>query len=431
MLLKIVDILGRTNNINRSTYVWNAVSAIMLALQSPIVLMVLQRTNGTETAGIFSIAIAIANLMMYVGQYGIRRFQASDVSEQFSFEEYHGMRIVTCILLVLASLGYCIYGQVFRSYVPEKFLAIFMVCMLKFLQAYSDVYHGNLQQKGRFDIAAKCTAFRYTFEMAVLCVMIVITHNLLLSTIVCVGSSIVVMILTSVNAGRFYCNSLVPSFATAGLKGLFIQGFPLFISMFLNTYVGNAPKYAIDAYLTDDIQAIFNYIFMPAFVVQIVAQFSFNPIITDYAKLWQKHEQGSYAKFVRSIRKMAIAVLGLTIFGLAVAATIGIPVLSFVFGVDLGEYKKELCIIMIGGGMLAYATYFSTIIAIIRIQRTLVICYGIVTAMALVLARYFVAGGGMIGASWFYVILMSVLAISLFIAVYVRFQEEAKSLHRD
>ena len=116
----IVRNLQKTNNIERSTYIWNAISATMLAMQSPIILAVMTRTNGTSDAGIFSIAIAIANLMMYVGQYGLRRFQASDVNEQFSFEEYHGMRVLTCAVLVAASLGYCVFAQTFKGYSSPK-----------------------------------------------------------------------------------------------------------------------------------------------------------------------------------------------------------------------------------------------------------------------------------------------------------------------
>lgn len=424
----IVRLLEKTNNVNRSTYIWNAFSATMLAMQSPVILAVMNRTNGTSDAGIFSIAIAIANLMMYVGQYGIRRFQASDVNEQFSFEEYHGMRIITCSMLVLASLGYCTFGYFARGYSVTKFTAIFMICMLKMIQAYSDVYHGNLQQKGRFDVAAKATAFRYTAEIVILSLMLIVTHDLVLSSAVCVGSSIVLMMLTSINAGRFYCNSLKPDFNKAAIRGLAIEGFPLFISMFLNTYVGNAPKYAIDAYLTDDIQTIFSCIFMPAFVVQIVAQFIFNPVITAYARLWIDHRIESFDRFTGRLRRMCLVVLGLTALGLAVAATIGIPVLSFVFGIDLSDYRKELCIIMLGGGMLAYATYFSTVIAIIRIQRSLIICYGVVSALALALSGVFVKNGGIQGASWFYVLLMAVLAVSLLIAMVIRLRQERKEL---
>lgn len=428
MLEKIVKLLEKTDNPDRSTYVWNAVSATMLAMQSPLILAVMQRTNGSQDAGIFAIAIAVANLMMYVGQYGIRRFQASDIREQFSFEEYHGMRILTCSIMVIASLGYCVYGRIFKDYSELKFSVIFMICMLKMIQAYSDVYHGNMQQKGRFDVAAKATAIRYILEIVIFCAVLLLTHNLILAACLCVGSSVILMFLLSVNAGSHYCDSIRPVFRKPALKGLIIEGFPLFVSMFLNTYVGNAPKYAIDSYLTDDIQASFNYIFMPAFVVQIVAQFIFNPVITAYAKLWLDHRTESFDRFTAKLRKMSVAVLGLTLLGLIVAATIGIPVLSFVFGIDLSGYKKELCIIMLGGGMLAYATYFSTVIAIIRIQKTLVICYGVVSVMALLLSRPLVGGCGIQGAAWMYVAVMTILAVTLLIAMMIRLKKEKELL---
>ena len=89
---------------------------------------------------------------------------------------------------------------------------------------------------------------------------------------------------------------------------------------------------------------------------------------------------------------------------------------------------KELCIIMLGGGPLAFSVYFSTIIAIIRAQKSLIFCYGGVSLMSLAVSKYFVQGGGITGASWMYVMLMSVLALSLFVAMYLRLDKERKEI---
>ena len=66
MLEKIDRLLEKTNNISRSTYFWNAANAMILAMQSPVVLAVATRTNGEADAGIFSIALAEANLMYFL-----------------------------------------------------------------------------------------------------------------------------------------------------------------------------------------------------------------------------------------------------------------------------------------------------------------------------------------------------------------------------
>ena len=161
----IVRILEKTNNVSRSSYFWNAVSAMVLAMQSPVILMVMNRTNGITDAGIFSIAIAVGNLMMYVGQYGLRRFQSSDIHEQYTFREYHGMRVVTCGIMLIACFAYCAFGRMFRDYSGNKAIVVFLVCMLKLFQAYTDVYHGHMQQRGRLDVATKCSSIRYIAEI--------------------------------------------------------------------------------------------------------------------------------------------------------------------------------------------------------------------------------------------------------------------------
>ena len=80
---------------------------------------------------------------------------------------------------------------------------------------------------------------------------------------------------------------------------------------------------------------------------------------------------------------------------------------------DLGSYKTELVIVMIGGGALAYATYFSTVITVIRLQKTLIVCYGIIALAAKLMSKYFVLGYGLLGAATMYAFLMIVLAVIL------------------
>ncbi|MCQ2546196.1 MAG: lipopolysaccharide biosynthesis protein [Clostridia bacterium] len=426
---KIVALLEKTNNVKRSSYTWNALNAIISALQNPVILLVMTRTNGVFDAGVFSIAFAIATLMLYVGLYGLRRFQSSDLDEKYSFSEYHGMRILTCSLMIFVSAIYCIYGMIFTSYSMEKALVIFMICIVKVCQAYSDVYHGCMQQKGRLDVATKSSSVRYTFEMAAYVVLLLVTHNLLLSTAAFMVASIIGLLLTSVNAGRNYC-TYRPSFNKAKIKGLAIEGFPLFASLFLNMYISNAPKYAIDAFLTEETQAIYNMIFMPAFAVMLIANFIFNPILTTYAELWLAEKREQIGKLKKEIKKQMLVILGLTILGLTIAATIGIPVLAFIFGVSLSEYKAELCVVMLGGGALAYATYFSTVITIIRMQKTLIVCYGIVALAAKLLSRFFVLTYGIMGAASMYAFLMGVLAVMLFVITVYGIRKESLRLKK-
>ena len=64
-----------SDNIVRDSYLWNVLSASIYAMQSAIVLIVITHTVGLEDAGVFSIAYAIASLMYYIGEYGVRKYQ--------------------------------------------------------------------------------------------------------------------------------------------------------------------------------------------------------------------------------------------------------------------------------------------------------------------------------------------------------------------
>ncbi len=427
MLSVIRNLLEKTSNVKRSSYVWNAINAMLSAAQCPVILIVLNRTNGTNDAGVFSIAFAVASLMLYVGLYGLRRFQASDVLEKYSFRQYHGMRFITCTAMILASIAYCIYGMIFNDYSMEKFLVVFIVCLLKVIQAYSDVVHGRMQQKGRLDIATKCSSVRYVAEMAAYCVVLVLTKDLLLASFVCLGVSILVLWLTTMNAGRDYCQ-YKPEFSRDKIRLLSLEGFPLFASLFLNMYIGNAPKYAIDAYLTDDVQAIYNFIFMPAFMVGLLANFIFNPILTSYAELWQSGSVEKLRKLSGLIKRQCLVVLGITFAGLAVAYTVGIPLLGFIFSEDLGPYRMELCVVMAGGGMLAYSTFFSTVVTIIRRQKEMFVCYGVCAVAARVLSGFLVVHDGIMGAVSLYGLIMTLLSVMLCVIMVRGIKREIKSL---
>ena len=233
-----------------------------------------------------------------------------------------------------------------------------------------------------------------------------------------------IVLADSVNVATNYC-SLRPRFQRQQMKSLALVGLPLFLSYFLSMYVGNAPKYAIDAYLSDEIQAYYNFIFMPAFAVQLLANFIFNPILTTYAHMWAERK---FKTFRKAILRQLVVVAGITAAGLAVAATIGIPILSIIFGVDLGAFKGELCVVMIGGGMLAYVTFFTTVITIICHQNLLLIGYGAVAIAAKLFAKPLVLQFQMMGAASLYALLMACLALFFAVIMVVKIRSDKKKI---
>lgn len=397
-----------SRNIERASYAWNTASGMLFAMQSAILLMVITRTNGLDDAGVFSIAYAISSLMYYIGEFGVRKYQITDITEKAAFSDYHTHRVITCILVIVISFLYAGRGRLTGLYTDQKFWVIILVCCQKSLEAYSDVYFSRFQQKGRLDVAAKTNTFRIVESMVLCMVSLVITHDLLISMIVWLATSAIGLLISSVLvAPEFGRIEFLPK--KDKLIMITRECMPLFLGNFLLLYVGNAPKYAIDACLDDKAQACYNFIFMPVFVIGLLANFIFNPILVELTGEWTN---GNLKRFRHLILRQIGVITGITMLAIAVALTFGCPVLGILYHTNLAEHKMSLTILMVGGGMLALANFFTVVVTVVRGQRHLILGYVAVAVAAKLFSEHFVRTYGIPGASVLYTVLMTLISMA-------------------
>ncbi len=412
----------KSSNIERDSYLWNTIQSIMIATQSAFLLMVITRTTGLDDAGVFSIAYAIASLIYYVGEFGVRKYQITDVNEKFSFRDYHTHRVITCVIAILCGAGYALKGLITGQYDTFKFIVIIIICVVKTFEAYCDAFFARYQQKKRLDVAAKASAYRIVLPMVICMISLVVTRNMLLSMIIW-------MVLTAFATATSFL-LVAPEFCkvefridTKKLIQITRECFPLFAGSFLLLYVGNAPKYAIDACLDDKTQACFNFIFMPVFAIGMLANFIFNPILVQLAEYWKTGNRKAFRRIV--VRQMCV-IAGITLLAVAVALTIGCPVLGMIFSADLKGNEMSLTILMVGGGMLALANFFIVVVTVVRGQKYLLIGYAVAAGSAMLFSNYFVRTYGLIGAAVLYTTLMTITSIIFAIILLMCIRKERK-----
>ena len=407
MIDKYKALFEKTNNTERSSYIWNTIAGLIVSIQSAVMLILITRTNGLEDAGIFSIAFAISSLMLFIGEFGVKKYQVSDVDEKYSFCDYYTVRVITCAAMIVASFCYVGYGYLFGNYSLTKFAVLIIVCMTKFIDGYADVFYGRFQQIGRLDIAAKTSTFRVTLGTTACMISLVITHNLLISVIVWFFAILITMIASTMVVAPDYCEIKIKS-SIKNIQGIIKACIPLFLGYFLLLYVGNAPKYAIDSFMNEVAQAQFNFIFMPVFVIGMLANFVFNPILVRLAEAWNSRE---YHFFNRIIFKQ-VAVIGvITLLAIVGGYLVGCWLIGWLYNTDLMSFRIEMCILLLGGGMLAFVNFFAVIITVIRCQRYLTWGYVFVAVIAKLFSGYFVETNGITGASVLYTGLMTLLSM--------------------
>ena len=398
------------SGIEKKGVIWNVLGSVANASASIVLLLVVTRICGTETAGVFSIAFVTAQMFMNLGNYGVRAYQVSDKYEVYSFKEYEWNRYITCFIMLLAVFGFvCIRGYDFRVGIVVMLMGIW-----KMLDAMADVYEGRLQQKNRLDLAGESLFFRTIAGVICFCFVIWITNSLIYAGIwTIVISALLLFVLAWLPVSRMKTShKRLKSF---NVLRLLAECFPLFFSLSLLAYIINVPKYAIEQFMSYDEQTYYNIIYMPAQVIYLLAAFAFKPFLTNLTEVY--HE--SVSQFKKKVFRFVLLTGALTSVVMLVCFFIGIPILEILFGVELKPYKSAFIIVLLGGGFNAVSSFLYFMLAIMRRQRVTMVAYICGVFTALLSSEFLVKSWGIEGAAVVYCISMFVIALITMVSMSV------------
>lgn len=400
----------RISNKKYKEFIWNMLGSIANSVTTVIFIAVATRTVGAYQSGILSIAIATAQMLITIGNYGVRPYQATDLNQHFKFFEYYSHRVITCFMMMVSACIFCFYS----SYDKEKVVLILLACILKMLDAFADVFEGYMHQMERLDIAGKALFFRTMGYSLIFMLTLLVTHNMVYSLVMAILAAIILLFIFI-----FYPVKKRETIKFNIEKKQFVkittECFPLFLALFLMMYLINAPKYAIDRKLTADYQTYYNILYMPAQVINLLSAFVFKPLLSDLANFWNTGQIKNLKKY---IFKFLLFILLFTVLCIGGASLLGIPVLQILYGLNLSGFGKTLIFILIGGGFnaIVYMLYYA--LTSMRKQKVILICYLMASVIALFLPSILVGYFGINGAAVSYILLMGILAFAMLIVVF-------------
>lgn len=402
----------------KSAFIWNMLGSLANAASTMLLLMLVGRAQGEASAGIFSTSLAISQLFATIGHFEVRTYQSSDLNEKFKFGDYYLFRIITCFFMLIFSFGYIFYS----GYTGIELDIIILMCLYKGLDSFTDVFYGMFQQKNRLEIAGKSMFFRVVTCTIAFAIAVYQCDNLLIPTIFLVIISIFWILFYDYRYARFL-ESKWNLRISEKLISLFFECLPLCICSFISIYLINSPKYAIASFASNDIQGIFGYIFMPTSVINLFSIFILRPIIGDLSVSWNENNDNKFLKLVLFVVGW---ILLLTVCVLIGGYFLGIPILSLFYATDLSAYKYELLVILMGGGMSALTTAFYYILTVMRQQKKVLYIYIGAFPITAIIVPKLSYKFGLIGASYGYLIAMSILAVGLVIMFLYSFKYERK-----
>lgn len=387
-------------------FIWNSIGSACWSFVFPVITMVSTQLVGVEQAGMISMAFVIGLLLMFVGNFGTRAFQASDINEEHTFMDYQVTRWLTCALMLIIGWWYCS----FRGYTTDMMSISTGVLVYRCVDALADVYEGRLQQVDKLYLSGISQTIRSLCALLLFVIVLLISRNAsfacwAMAIVAALTFFVVTLPLTLLETPKSHSFNL-----KSALQLLRVTA-PVFIAIFLFNVIENMPKLVMEGSLTYDAQLYFNALYFPAQMILIISQLVYKPLIVRMADVWQ--DDSKRRKFDLLLLGILLIIIAITFGAWAVMASVGLPIMSFMYGIDFEAYRGLSYVMIVTGGVTAAIDFIYQVITVMRRQRDVTTLYFVTFGFSLFIPFLLIGFEGLDGAILSYLIIESILLVLL------------------
>ncbi len=392
-------------------YIWSTVGWTTWGIIFPILSVAATHVSGLEAAGRFALAFVVSNLLLFVGSYGVRTYQVSDIDEEHSFADYNIQRIMTCIIMIFAGWAWI----VLRGYDHEMAMICVGVFGFRVVDAYADVYEGRLQQVNKLYLAGISQTIRSVAATLFFCIIIFITRNIIIAGYAMAIASLLSLFVVTIPLTLFETRKSRKA-SPLEIKEIFVQCFPLFIALFLYNLLDSMPKFAMEGVLSYDNQLYFNVMYFPPHAILMATGMIYKPQLLRMSELWADKEKRK--RFDLIIYGMLAIIAVLTVLTGLFMNFIGIDILSWMYGVDFSNFRYMVMLMVVVGGLSGAIDFIYQVITVLREQEHVTSLYLITFFASLPLSWAFIKYLGLEGAVYDSLVIMGMLFALLMVEYY-------------
>lgn len=407
----------------KKNFLWNVIGMTCNCFNSLFFMILITRINSMDDAGIFTLSFSIACLVYYIGTYAGRVYQVTNVNDSITDSDFIIHRAITCVMMVFISLMYCFIS----GYSLYKFTVVILLCIYKSLEAFSDVLYGVVQKNNNLYQVGISLTIKSVFALILFVVVDIVTRNIIYSILFAILAWILVIVLYDFKNVN-HVSKFKLHFNISSLRDIFKNGFFVFIINFLSSYIVNAPKYVLDGRASNELQAIFGIILMPATLISLGVQYFIQPFLEQLTSSFKNNDKKAFNKVVI---KLLFITSGLGVICLIGAYILGIPVLSLVYGLELSAYLFELEIIIFGSILFALSLILSSALITVRYNFIQFIVFVITSVFGFFISIILITRFSIDGAAYAYSCIM-LLEFFLYGLIYLMLQKNLfKNLEKE
>ena len=391
----------------KKNFIFNIFGSGANAAVSALLLIFVSRILGENGAGLFALTFPTAQMLYTVASFEVRNVQITDVKKEFEISDILGYRILSIILMGIVCGGFILW----KGYSGSKAILLVLFCVYMAVLAVSDAFQGLLHLNGHLDIAGKSLGFRVLSCAVAFIATLILSKKLLIAAVPMICVAVAWVLFYDVPYCRNF-GKLGIKFQPTVLKALFFSALPLFLSAFLQQYIFNSPKYAIDTFLSEVEQSYYGFLIMPTSFINLFSIFAFRPQLVGLSK---KLHSKDYKGFDKVVIKLFLFVLITAVVIIIGGYFLGIQVLNILYSTNLNALRNEFALLLIAGGFSAGTTLSLTLLTVMRKQKYGLIAFIATAIFSLIVPDILVKKFGISGAAWAYLAEMFMLFAMLFV----------------
>ena len=391
-------------------------------------LIILARFGGAGLVGDYALGLAVTTPVMIFSQLQIRYVLVTDVADQYTFDDYFFVRLMTTGLAGLFLVALTLLGD-FSGGVGAIILA---VGVAKAFENLSDLLYGVSQRHERLDLIGISLALRAVLGLAALTAGLYLGGRLFVGVLAMAVAWALVLVIYDrrVTASwRQQAEGRRPRPAAEVLRRalqLTRLGLPLGVTVMLGSLNTNIPRYFIASQVGQQglgaLAAMAYFVIAGDLVVNAIGQSASSRLATSFAS-------GAIAAFRRLLGYMVLTSAMLGAAGVLTALVLGPSILRLLYGAGFAQNTDIFVWVMIAGAIGYLASPLGYALTAMRWFRLQPMILGTVVAVNvlgcyLLVSRYGL--GGAVGA-WIGSLLCQALLFSVVVQRRLRRERRPQS----
>lgn len=373
----------------------NSIGNVAIMFAQWLISVLLVRMGGFADAGVFSLAMTIANIFGAIADCGVRSYQVSDAGNQFAQGHYLCTRLCT---ITISFLVCCLYFLADRSYSLYNRQAILLYLIYINANMLGDVMYGSLQLNGRLYLNGYSSMIKGGCCLAAFLSSYAVWNSLLISLLLMAVVDIGVIVLYDIK------NYMLLEQQHRGLdridfhlaSRIIMVCIPLMLNSLLTYVITAVPRRAIQKSLGEVFLGYYSSLFTPTVVITTLMPAIVLGVMPSIAKSWADRNR---KPFIRRVLGCFSAIIGFTLLAMLGALVAGRLVIKLLFGSEIMPYFGLLYIAIIVSGMSALKSCCDCVLVCMRNTKTVIVAALVEFLVVLTITDTFVLGQGIEGAA--------------------------------